>query len=62
MPQPQSKTIYYVEGNPVALLITNKLGRMAESKMRFATAELALAWCRKNLATLVYLSVNLQSN
>ena len=54
----QSKIICYTEGNPSALLITNKMNRRTTKAMQFATAELALAWCRANLAMMIYLSAD----
>jgi hypothetical protein len=71
MSQPQSgsdpaqfagKTMFYTEGNPAAMLVTNTAGRYSKRAMTFPTAEAALGWCRSNAATLVYFSVDLQRN
>ncbi len=70
MKQPQTppdlsglaKIMFYTEGNPAAILVSNKFGRRTSKAMQFTTADRALAWCRKNLTVLVYLSVNLQGN
>jgi len=58
----QSKIMFYSEGNPAAMLVTNRAGRRKSSTMTFATAEAALAWCRKHLAVMVYLPMNLARN
>ena len=52
--------MFFNEGNPVAMLVTVKAGRRKVGKMKMATAEAALAWCRANLAMLVYMPINLQ--
>ena len=50
------------EGNPTTLLVTNTAGRRRKTEKQFATAEIALAWCRANLVMLVYLPVALERN
>jgi len=50
--------MFYSEGTRTAL-ITH--GHQEES-MDFPTAEAALAWCRENIATLVYFPVNVVHN
>jgi len=57
-----AKTIFYTEGNPIALLVTNRAGRRKASTQPFASAEAALAWCRGNAAILVYCPVALERN
>ena len=54
--------MFYIEGNPVASLVTNKGARHEERAMTFPQAEAALAWCRKNVCTLVYSPVDLTKN
>jgi hypothetical protein len=61
-PAGQSKTMFYTEGNPAAVLVTDTAGRMKKANMEFATAEAALGWCRQNGANLFYMPVNLQAN
>ena len=58
----QSKTMFYNEGNPTALLVVNRAGRRKTSGMDFPTAEAALGWCRQNLTTLVYCPVSPSAN
>lgn len=54
--------MFYSEGNPAAMLVTNRAGRRKCTAMDFPTAEAALGWCRKHLAVLVYMPVNLARN
>ena len=61
-PAGQSKTMFYNEGNPVAILVTSRSGRMKQSTLDFPTAEAALAWCRQNGAALYYMPVNPAAN
>jgi hypothetical protein len=56
------KTMFYMEGNPAASLVTNNGGLRQESVMDFPKAEAALEWCRQHACTLVYTPVNLLSN
>ena len=58
----QSKIMFYSEGNPAAMLVTNRAGRRKSSTMTFATAEAALAWCRHSGAMMVYCPVALDRN
>ena len=53
------KTMYYNEGNPVALLVVNKAGRRTETHKTFPRAEGAMAWCRDNATILIYMPVNI---
>ena len=57
MSNPQHKaynrTVFVVEGNPLAIVVTNVAGKMTKSHRRF-TPEAALAWCRAHRAGLVY--------
>jgi len=57
-----TKTMFYIEGNPAASLVTNKGGLHQESIMEFPQAESALDWCRQNGATFVYSPVDLFKN
>ena len=58
----QSKIMFVNEGNPLAMLVTNKAGRRNIGHLQMATAEAALAWCRKNMTMLVYLPIRLEAN
>ena len=58
----QTKTMFYNEGNPAALLVTNKAGRHVPSMMNFLKAEAALDWCRQHACAFVYLPVDLAKN
>ena len=58
----QTKILFFNEGNPVALLVTNRAGRRKATARPFATAEAALGWCRANSAVLVYAPVALERN
>jgi hypothetical protein len=58
----QTKTMFYNEGNPAALLIINKAGKRVQSTMDFPKAEAALNWCRQHACTLVYMPVDLAKN
>lgn len=55
----QTKTMFYTEGNPVAVLHTSKAGRDSQSVMEFPSGEAALAWCRQHGANLFYMAVNI---
>jgi hypothetical protein len=50
----QSQIVFCTEGNPVAMVVTNRAGRRRISSRNFPQAEAALAWCRHNGATMVY--------
>ena len=58
----QTKTMFYNEGNPAALLVTNKAGRRVQNTMPFPKAEAALDWCRQHSCVFVYLPVDLAKN
>lgn len=55
----QTKTMFYSEGNPEALLVTETAGKHSQQPMTFVTAEAALVWCRQNCSNLFYMPVNL---
>jgi hypothetical protein len=57
-----TKTMFFMEGNPAAILITNNGGLLLESMMEFSQAETALDWCCKNVCTLVYTPASLSKN
>jgi hypothetical protein len=61
-PFAQSKTIFYNEVNPVAMLIIEGDGKHSQRTMKFGTAEAALGWCRDNGAILFYMPVRVSSN
>lgn len=50
----QTKIMFCMEGNPVALLATNAGGRRRQRSMKFKDPLAALAWCRENNAVMVY--------
>jgi hypothetical protein len=54
--------MFYIEGNPAAILVTNRAGRRHQTVMQFARAEAALDWCRHHSCTLVYSPVDLVKN
>ena len=58
----QSKILFCNEGNPTAMLLTNKSGRRNQKPMNFPQAEAALAWCRSHGAVLIYLPSDLARN
>ena len=58
----QTKIMFVNEGNPSAMLVTNKAGRRKIGGMTMPTAEAALAWCRSNGAMMVYLPLNPAAN
>ena len=58
----QTKILFCNEGNPVAVLLTNRAGKRRTTTMNFPQAEAALAWCRDSGAVLVYCPVALDRN
>ena len=58
----QTKILFCSEGNPIAMLVTNKKGRHNVGRMKFPAAEAALVWCRRNGVALVYFPVNPDRN
>ena len=54
-PLQASLTMFYTEGNPIALVVENRKGNRIEKELTLDTAEAALAWCKKHGAMLVYL-------
>lgn len=61
-PAGQTKTMFYNEGSPTAVLVMNRAGRRKATSMNFPQAEAALAWCRANGAMLIYCPVALERN
>lgn len=56
-----SRTMFIVEGISTAMLVTQSpVGRrrMTSRPMEFKSPEAALAWCRRNRASLVYTPTN----
>jgi hypothetical protein len=51
----QTKILYVNEGNNLAMLQTNTAGRRNVGGMKVASAQAALAWCRKHKAIMVYM-------
>jgi hypothetical protein len=58
----QTKTMFCSEGNPICIFVTNKGGIHKRQKMRFPSAEPALAWCRENGSKLFYTALRLDAN
>ena len=58
----QTKIFLCTEGNPIALLLTNRAGKRRTQTKTFPQAEAALAWCRHRGAVLVYCPVALKRN
>ena len=58
----QTKILFVNEGNPAAMLVTNRAGRRRISSKEFPAADSALAWCRHNGAMMVYSPVALDRN
>ncbi len=61
-PPVQTKTMFYTEGNPVASLVINRLGRHTEERLSFPTGEAALGWCREHGTNLFYMPVSIAAN
>ena len=69
MPQPQSvpdfsgqtKIMFATEGNPTAMLLTNKGGKR-KMDAKPMSAEAAFVWCRKNAVMFVYCPANPSQN
>jgi hypothetical protein len=51
----QSQTMFYTEGQTIAVLVTRKGEKFEQSHPRFASAGRALAWCRINRAGFIYM-------
>ncbi len=58
----QTKILFCNEGNPVAMLLTNKAGRRRQTFKQFPQAEAALAWCRSSGVMMIYCPVALDRN
>ena len=58
----QTKTMFYVEGSQVATVIINRAGKRNQKALKIATAEAAVAWCRKERAYLIYAPFDIQGN
>jgi hypothetical protein len=58
----QSKILLVNEGNPVALLVTNRAGKHRTTTKTFPQAEAALAWCRTSGTMMVYCPLALERN
>ena len=54
LPPGPLKILFFSQGNPVAVLVTNRAGRRVTRSKKFGQAESALAWCRDHGAMLVY--------
>jgi hypothetical protein len=50
-----SQTMFYIEGQTTAVLVTNTSGAREHREVKYSTPNLALAWCRKNRAGFVYM-------
>ena len=58
----QTQILLLTEGNPVALLVTNRFGKRRTSSKTFPQAVDALAWCRASGAMMVYCPVTPDRN
>lgn len=56
-----SQTMFYTEGQTIAVLVTRKGEKMEHSHPRFLTAHLALTWCQTNRAGFIYVPAELNS-
>ena len=61
-PAGQSKTMFYNEGNPAAVLVIRTGRTMKQSTMDFPSAEAALGWCRAHGSALYYMPVDPSKN
>jgi hypothetical protein len=59
---PDSQTMFYVEGNPTAVLVSRTGRNETTTHPRHASPEKALGWCRSHRAQFVYLPVNVGGN
>jgi len=50
----QTKILFFTEGSPTALLVTNVGRRHNVGGMKFATAFAAFSWCRRQGVAFVY--------
>jgi hypothetical protein len=62
LPTGPAKILFCSEGNPVAILASNKAGRHTTKPMQFAQAEAALSWCRSHGAMMVYCPAGVERN
>ena len=58
----QTKILFCCEGNGTAMVVTVKAGRRRQRHKQIASAEEALAWCRRNQFTLVYFPASVPFN
>lgn len=58
----QTKILFFNEGQPTAILVTNDDGARSAEPKTFTTAARALAWCRRHAIMMIYLPVNLAGN
>ena len=58
----QSKTVFYIDGEPAGVLVENVNGRRRKRVLKLATAEAALAWCRSHASALVFLPADAARN
>jgi hypothetical protein len=54
--------MFYVEGNPTAVLVSRTGRNETTTHPRHASPEKALGWCRSHRAQFVYLPVNVGGN
>lgn len=55
VPHKAGLTMFYTEGNPVALVVSNVEGKRTDRKVPIANGEAALDWCRQHGSVMVYL-------
>lgn len=58
----QSQIMFYSEGNPIALVVTNVGERSSERVVRVRSALIGLTWCQARRAAFVYVPASLEGN
>lgn len=56
------RTVFYIEGQSSALLMTRRGRGYRERVLQIASAEAALAWCQQHGAGLVYARADAERN
>ncbi len=58
----QTQTLFYTEGNPAAMLVTDRAGQMSKKEMTLATSEAALAWCKQRRVNFYWMPADVRGN
>jgi hypothetical protein len=53
--KPKHRSMYFTEGNPLALIVTETCKGFCRSHTAFESAQAALQWCRLNNCSMIYL-------